>query len=105
VGLNRDPQYRRNDDWSSMTLEEHRALTATAQRPVTDAPVGGMTSMKRHRSELQSSAVTEVYHSPVPDTPGHRPRCACARCEDDKRKLHDRTRPRWHPTPTPKDAA
>jgi hypothetical protein len=79
VGLNRDPHYRRNDDWSSMTWDEYHALDPG--RPLTDAPIGGVSSMKRQRDEIQSRAVSEVYHSPIPDSFEHGPRCNCARCE------------------------
>jgi hypothetical protein len=58
VGLNRDPHYRRNDDWSSMTLDEYHALDPG--RPLTDAPIGGMTDARRSTSALASAVVSET---------------------------------------------
>jgi hypothetical protein len=60
VGLNR-PIYDYN---RAITLEEYRTLELS--RPITDPPLGGMTSAKRSAGETASAAVSETLGY-VPD--------------------------------------
>jgi hypothetical protein len=94
VGMNRDPHYRRNDDWKSMTLDEYRAVDATRRRPITDAPIGGWTSSKRDTDGVASKVWTEAYQSPIPLTLEHGRRCVCARCCHDASREAERQRHR-----------